>query len=85
MVEGFEEQVRQSFANLVEVLASEGLTLADVAKATVFLADMDDFAVMNEIYAEAFDGHRPARSAVAVAGLPKGARFEIEVVARAER
>jgi 2-iminobutanoate/2-iminopropanoate deaminase len=61
------------------VLGDCGATMADVAKTTVFLVDMADFTTMNEVYAAAFAGHRPARSAVAVAALPLGARVEVEV------
>jgi 2-iminobutanoate/2-iminopropanoate deaminase len=81
LVQGLEAQARQSLQNLQDVLGSEGATLTNVVKTTVFLADMADFAAMNDIYAEVFGDHRPARSAVAAAGLPKGAVFEIEVVA----
>ena len=56
-----------------------GATLSDVAKTTVFLVDMGDFPVMNEVYADAFAGHRPARSTIGVAALPLGAQVEIEV------
>lgn len=76
------EQTVQVFANVRAVLAAAGLTLADVAKTTVFLADMADFEAMNAVYADAFGTHRPARSTVAAAGLPRGARVEIEVTAR---
>jgi 2-iminobutanoate/2-iminopropanoate deaminase len=72
-------QTRQALANVAAVLGDCGATLADVAKTTVFLLDMGDFSVMNEIYAEMFEGHRPARSTVGVAALPLGARVEIEV------
>ncbi len=77
------EQARQGLANLQALLESEGGSLSDVVKTTVFLVDMDDFAGMNEVYAEAFGDHRPARSTVAVAALPLGARFEVEAWARA--
>ena len=75
------EQTRQVFANIRAVLAEAGTDLGRVVKATVFLADMDDFAAVNTVYAEAFGEHRPARSTVAVRGLPVGARVEIEVIA----
>ena len=78
----FATQARRVFANLRAVLASAGCTFADVVKATVFLADLGDFKELNEIYAEAMGSHRPARSTFQVAGLPKGARVEIELVAR---
>lgn len=75
---GVEAQARQGLANLAGLLESEGASLADVVKTTVFLTDMGDFAAMNAIYAESFGDHRPARSTVAVAGLPLGAAFEVE-------
>lgn len=82
LVDGpLEAQTRQVFANIEAVLSAQGLGLADVCKATVFLVTMQDFEAMNGVYAEAFGSHRPARSTVAVAGLPLGARVEIEVVA----
>jgi 2-iminobutanoate/2-iminopropanoate deaminase len=72
-------QCRQVFANITAVLGDCGATLADVAKATVFVTDLGDFAAMNAVYAEAFGDHKPARSTVQVAGLPAGASVEIEV------
>lgn len=85
LASGFEAQARQVFANLEAVLAAAGCGFADVVKATVFLADMADFTVLNGIYAAAFGEHKPARSTVAVAGLPRGARVEIELIARRPR
>ncbi len=82
---GFEAEARQVFANLRAVLASAGCGFADVLKATVYLADMAEFPVLNAIYAEAMGGHKPARSTVQVAALPKGARVEIDLVARLPR
>lgn len=79
---GFEAQARQVLANLSAVLASAGCTFADVVKATVFVADMADFPVLNGIYAAAMGDHRPARSTVQAAGLPKNVRVEIDLVAR---
>jgi 2-iminobutanoate/2-iminopropanoate deaminase len=76
---GVADQTRQAMANVAAVLGDCGAALGDVAKTTVFLVDMGDFPVMNEVYAEAFAGHRPARSTVAVAALPLGARVEVEV------
>ena len=76
---GVADQTRQAMGNVAAVLGDCGASLGDVAKTTVFLVDMDDFPVMNEVYAEAFAGHRPARSTVAVAALPLGARVEVEV------
>lgn len=78
---GVAEQTRQVFGNIEAVLTDAGLTMHDVVKTTVFLTTMDDFAEMNAVYATKFDEPHPARSTVAVAGLPLGARVEIEVVA----
>lgn len=74
-------QTRQVLKNVAAVLAAADLTFASVVKTTIFLIDMNDFAAVNAIYGEAFDGIAPARSTVAVAALPKAARVEIEVVA----
>jgi len=71
-------QVTQALANMAGLLESEGASLSDVVKTTVFLVDMDDYAEMNEAYIAAFGDHRPTRSAIAVAALPLGARVEIE-------
>ena len=76
------EQTEQVFANLKAVLAAAGTSLANVVKTTVYLADMADFTQMNEVYAKHFGAHKPARSTVQAAGLPKAARVEIEVIAR---
>ena len=78
---GVAEQTQQVFANLAAVLEAAGSGLGRVLKTTVFLADMADFAAMNDVYARAFGDHRPARSTVAAAGLPRNVRVEIEVVA----
>ena len=79
---GIAEQTRQAILNLKAVLAEKKLTLNDVVKTTVFLADMNDFVEMNGIYAEFFDENSaPARSTVQVAGLPLAADMEIEAVA----
>ena len=75
------EQTEQVLANLKAVLAAAGAALANVVKSTVYLADMADFAQMNEVYAKHFGAHKPARSTVQAAGLPKGARVEIDVIA----
>ena len=75
---GLEAQVRAAMGNLDTLLTLHGSRLRDVVKTTVFLTDMADFAAMNTIYAEIFGETRPARSTVAVAGLPLGACFEIE-------
>ena len=74
-------QTEQVLLNLTAVLRGAGLSLADVVKTTVFLIDMKDFAEMNEVYAKHFPDAPPARSTVAVVGLPKDARVEIEAVA----
>jgi len=74
-------QTDRVFDNLTAVLAGAGLALADVVKTTVYLADMADFQAMNEVYARRFGESRPARTTIAAAGLPKGARIEIDVVA----
>jgi 2-iminobutanoate/2-iminopropanoate deaminase len=78
---GIKEQTRQSLLNVKAILEAAGLTMSDVVKTTVFMADMNDFADMNAVYAEFFSEPYPARSAVAVKALPKGALVEIEVVA----
>jgi 2-iminobutanoate/2-iminopropanoate deaminase len=75
---GIEAEVPQALANLVTVLGTEGASLADVVKTTVFLRHIADYPVMNDLYLEAFGDHRPARATVAVAGLPLGALVEIE-------
>ena len=81
---GIQEQTRQSLLNVKAILEEAGLTMANVIKTTVFMADMNDFAAMNAIYSEFFSEPYPARSAVAVKTLPKGALVEIEVVASSE-
>ena len=78
---GIQAQTRQSLRNVQAILAAEGLSMANVVKTTVFLADMGDFAAMNEVYATFFIEPFPARSAVAVKALPKGALVEIECIA----
>ena len=78
---GIKEQTRQSLLNVKAILEEVGLTMANVVKTTVFMADMNDFAEMNGVYAEFFTEPFPARSAVAVKTLPKNALVEIEVVA----
>ena len=79
---GFEAQARRVLANLEAVLASAGCTFQDVVKATVYVVDLEDFPTLNTLYAEAMGDHRPARSTVQVAALPKGALVEIDLVAR---
>ena len=78
---GIKEQTRQSLTNVKAILEEAGLTMKNVVKTTVFMADMNDFADMNAVYSEFFAEPYPARSAVAVKTLPKGALVEIEVVA----
>lgn len=78
---GVREQTRQSLLNAQAILKEAGLALSNVVETTVFLADMSDFAAMNEVYASFFTAPYPARSAVAVKTLPKGALVEIECIA----
>ncbi|MBQ1851433.1 MAG: RidA family protein [Paludibacteraceae bacterium] len=78
---GIKEQTRQSLLNVQAILKEAGLSMSSVVKTTVFMADMNDFADMNAVYAEFFIEPYPARSAVAVKALPKGTLVEIEVVA----
>lgn len=79
---GVAEQAEQVFRNLEAVLAEAGASFDDVVKTTVYLADMNEFGTVNEIYARHFDEPYPGRSTVAVKTLPKGARVEIDVIAR---
>ena len=78
---GVKEQTRQSLTNARNVLDAAGVDLSHVVKTTVFLSDMDNFAAMNEVYAEFFKEPYPARSAIAVKALPKGALVEVECIA----
>jgi 2-iminobutanoate/2-iminopropanoate deaminase len=78
---GISEQTTRVMANLKAVLEAAGSSFTQVIKTTVFLVDMADFAEMNAVYSKAFGDHKPARSTVAVSGLPRGVRVEIEVVA----
>lgn len=78
---GVSEQTEQVLRNLTEVLKAAGCVLADVVKTTVYLADMNDFATMNEVYGRFFEGDPPARSTVQAARLPRDARVEIDVIA----
>ena len=80
-VGGVKEQTKQSLLNAEAILEIAGLNLSNVVKTTVFLADMGDFAAMNKVYAQFFSAPFPARSAVAVKTLPKGALVEIECIA----
>ncbi len=84
VIEGdVQAQTDRVFANIVAVLTAAGSSLAQVVKTTVFLADMNDFTAMNEVYARYFGEHRPARSTVQAARLPRDVRVEIEVIALA--
>jgi 2-iminobutanoate/2-iminopropanoate deaminase len=76
-------ELRQALHNVAQVLASEGATLPDVVKTTLYLVDMSEFAAVNEVWVEYFTENRPTRSAVAVAALPIGARVEVEAWAYA--
>ena len=78
---GIQAQARQSLTNMRNILAEAGLTMQNVVKVTVLLADIADFAAVNEVYAEFFSAPFPARSAFQVAALPKGAAVEIEAIA----
>lgn len=78
---GIQALARQSLTNIKNILAEEGLTMKNVVKVTVLLADISNFAAVNEVYAEFFEAPYPARSAFAVAALPKGADIEIEAIA----
>lgn len=78
---GIKEQTRQALTNAKAIMEAAGLTLANVIKTTVFMADMNDFAAMNEVYATFFSEPYPARSAVAVKALPKGVLVEVECIA----
>lgn len=80
MPEGIEAQTEQVFDNLAAVVAEAGASLDKVVKATVFCTDLGDFARLNAIYEKRFNGHKPARSTVQVAALPRGASVEIEFV-----
>ncbi|MDD3186422.1 MAG: RidA family protein [Anaerostipes sp.] len=84
LVDGVEAQAQQAIDNIAAVLSEEGLTLDDVVKTTVFLDDVNDFGAINEIYAKAFKDNKPARSCVEAGALPKGALFEMEVIAAAK-
>lgn len=78
---GIQAEARQSLTNISNILGAAGLTMQNVVKVTVLLRDINDFAAVNEVYAEFFSEPYPARSAFAVAALPKGANIEIEAIA----
>lgn len=75
-------QTERAMQNLKAVLAAGGMSFENVVKTTIFLIDMNDFPAVNDVYARFFDAAKPARSTVAVAGLPRGARVEIDAIAR---
>ncbi len=79
---GFEAEAKRVLANLEGVLAAAGCTFEDVVKATIFVTDLAHFATLNALYGQALGSHRPARSTVQVAALPKGALVEIDLIAR---
>jgi 2-iminobutanoate/2-iminopropanoate deaminase len=78
---GIREQAELVMNNIAAVLSAAGAGFDDVVKATIYLVDMQDFGVVNEVYGSCFPGHKPARSTVAVQGLPRGVLVEIEIVA----
>ena len=82
LADDFDGQARRVLENLDAVLGTAGCGFADVVKATVYLTDFADFPALNKLYAEAMGSHRPCRSTVQVTALPKGARLEIDLVAR---
>ena len=82
LVDDFDGQARRVLENLDAVLRTAGCRFQDVVKATVYLTDFADFPALNKLYGEAMGSHRPCRSTVQVAALPKGARLEIDLVAR---
>lgn len=82
LLDGVEAQAERAMLNLRAVLDAAGVTFEDVAKSTIFLADMNDFAVVNAVYGRFMPDPPPARSTVQVAALPKGGRVEIELIAR---
>ena len=84
MAEDIETQAKQSLTNLQNILKEAGLSLKNVVKTTVFLSNLDDFAAVNAVYETFFTAPYPARSCVQVAGIPKGAKVEIECIATTE-
>lgn len=84
LARSFENQVQNIFTHILTILTHHGLEIADVIKTTVFLKDMADYSKLNEAYAHFMGTHRPARSTIGVASLPKDARIEIEFIARAK-
>lgn len=84
VVEGIENQARQALTNVKSLLASQGRSMSDIIKTTVFIKNMDDFSKVNEVYATFFEGDFPARSCVEVARLPKDVLIEVEAIATAQ-
>ncbi len=78
--EKIEEQTMQSLSNVKAIVEAAGFAISDIVKCTVFLKDMNDFAAVNDVYADFFDGHKPARCAVEVSRLPKNVKIEIDAV-----
>ncbi|MDR1781974.1 MAG: RidA family protein [Bacilli bacterium] len=78
---GIKEQAKQSLSNIDAILKGSGYTKYDVVKATIFMSDMNEFGIVNEVYGEYFESHKPARACVQVARLPKDVGVEIEVIA----
>lgn len=81
---GFEAEVEQVLANLQAVLEAAGASFADVVKTSIYVTDLSDFPTLNELYGRALGEHRPARSTIQVAALPKGAAVEMDMIARLE-
>jgi len=84
IVEGIEKQAAQVLTNIKALLESQGMSMADIIKTTVFIKNMDDFGKVNEIYATFFEGDFPARSCVEVARLPKDVLIEVEAIAKVD-
>ena len=82
---GTEAETRQVLSNLSAVLEAAGLGMADVVRTTIYLVDLGEFVLVNELYAQAFGSSKPARATVEVSALPKGARVEIDCIARARK
>ena len=82
LLDSIEEQAHQAFKNLSAILTEAGGDLSDVVKLTLFVTDLNDFATVNQIMTQYIAGPFPARSTVEVAGLPKGAKFEVEAIAQ---
>lgn len=81
MPESIEEQTKQALENVKAILDAKGLSMDNIIKTTVFMTDLNDFTKINDIYATYFNGEKPARSAIEISKLPKGAKIEIEAIA----